>query len=246
MDHTTPCALLPEVGSFSYSWPTSKPEPQPEERIVQGDITASSITADPASSSSPSQCSFDFRLSVSEQTEAMAVADQMFLDGLLLPLHLASQHAGHAGNNKQQPVLPRSLSLDSSQRMVASAATSKQHPPTTRPGSVSQNSSPFNLRGGHGSTVTTAGASGAMIRMTETKLRLPSFGRWRKQHRWISFRFLVPLYRKMVRCVWRGKATEEEAKDAPRRAGSAKAKLSDLGQESAIRDAILHCKRSSL
>lgn len=239
MDHTTSDALLPEVGSFSYSWPTSTPKPQPEERrFGQGDLLTSSVATDPASASQ-SQCSFDFRLSVSEQAEAMAVADQMFLNGLLLPLHLASQQGqedGHAG--RKQPALTRSLSLDSSQRMIASASTSKRRPPAWL--SVSQNSSPFNLRGG---TVTTASARGAVIRMT--KLGLPSFGRCRtKQHRWISFRFLVPLYRKMVRCVWRGKTTEEKAKDAPRRAGGAKAKLCDLGQESAIKDAILHCKRS--
>ncbi|CAD6229937.1 unnamed protein product [Miscanthus lutarioriparius] len=236
-DHTTSYySLLPEVGSFSYSWPTSKPTPRPEERIVQGDITASSIAVDPASAS---QCSFDFRLSVSGQTEAMAVADQMFLDGLLLPLHLASQHGQDDGH--KQPLLTRSLSLDSSQRMIASAATSRQHPPTRQ--SVSQNSSPFNLRGGHG-TVTTASARGAVFRMS--KLGLPSFGRWRKQHRWISFRFLLPFYRKKVRCIWRRKATEEKEKekDAPQHTGSTKAKLCDLGQESAIRDAILHCKRS--
>jgi hypothetical protein len=238
MDHTTSHPLLPEVGSFSYSWPTSKPRPQSVERCsCQGDITTSSIATDPEPAS---QCSFDFRLSVSKQTEAMAVADQMFLDGLLLPLHLASQHGqddGHAA--RKQPLLTRSLSLDSSQRMIASATTSKQHPPTRQ--SVSQNSSPFNLRGGH-DTVTTASARGAVFRMT--KLGLPSFGRLRKQHRWISFRFLVPFYRKMVRCIWRGKATEEKEKDAPQHTGSAKAKLCDLGQESAIRDAILHCKRS--
>ena len=59
------------------------------------------------------------------------------------------------------------------------------------------------------------------------KLRLPSFRRCRKQHRWILFRFLAPLYQKMVRCIRRRKTTEK-TKDAPHSAG-AKANLCDLG-----------------
>jgi hypothetical protein len=80
-----------------------------------------------------------------------------------------------------------------------------------------------NLRGG--TETTTASAGGTMFNMA--KLRLPSFGRCRKQHRWILFRFVVPLYHKMVRCIRRRKTTEK-TKDAPHSA-SAKANLCDLG-----------------
>ncbi|KAJ1285282.1 hypothetical protein BS78_03G268700 [Paspalum vaginatum] len=238
MDHTTSHAL-PDVGSFSYSWPTSKPQPRPEERIGHGDITAL-VATDPASAS---QCSFDFRLSVSEQIEAMADADHMFLNGLLLPLHRGAnqqclcQEDGHAGH--KEPMLTRSLSLDSSQRAIASATTSRRHR-LTRP--ASQSSSPSNLLGG---TVTIASAKGAVYRTSKLRLRLPSFGRRGRQHKCILFRFLAPMYHKMVRCIWKRKATEK-AMGVSQRAeyGSATVKLCDLGQENAIKDAILHCKRS--
>nr|TKW16638.1 hypothetical protein SEVIR_5G312600v2 [Setaria viridis] len=232
MDHTT-SHPLPDVGSFSYSWPTSKPEPRPEERIGHGDIT-SFIGTDPASAS---PWSFDFRRSLPQQTESMADADQMFLDGLLLPLQLATKQGQDDGDSgRRESVLTRSLSLDSSQRMVASATASRRHRlPPPRP--ASQNSSPCGLRGGRAVTPT----RGAVFRTS--KLRLPSFGLGRcgKQHRWMSFGFLVPLCQTIVRCFWRRKAV-----DASERAeySSAKVKLCDLGQESAIRDAILHCKRS--
>ena len=102
--------------------------------------------------------------------------------------------------------------------MIASATTSKRHPP---PRSVSHNSLPIFV-------VTRRPpprARGTVFSMA--KLRLPSFRRCRKQHRWILFRFLVPLYQKMVRCIRRRKTTEK-TKDAPHSAG-AKANLCDLG-----------------
>ncbi|CAL4961537.1 unnamed protein product [Urochloa decumbens] len=232
MDHTTSLPH-PDVGSFSYSWPTSKPEPRAAERIGHGDI-ASFIAADPAPAS---QFSFDFRPLLPEQTEAIMVdADQMFLDGLLLSLQLASQHGqedGDPGQNEPVLMLTRSLSLDSSQRMVASAAASRRH---WLPRPASQNSSPCSLRGGRAVTA----MRGAVFRTS--RLRLPSFGRCGRQHKWMSFRFLVPLCQKIVRCIWR-KATEKPM-DASQLAqyGSAKVKLCDSGQESAVRDAIIHCK----
>ncbi|CAO2197710.1 unnamed protein product [Urochloa humidicola] len=221
MDHT-----IPDVGSFSYSWPTSKPEPRAAERIGHSDIT-NFIAADPASAS---QYSFDFRPSLPQQTEAMADADQMFLNGLLLPLQLASQHVqehGNSGRNEPVLMLTRSLSLDSSQRMIASAAASRRH---QLPRPASGNSSPCSLRRDR--------AVSAMFRAS--RLRLPSFGRCGKQHKWMSFKFLVPLCQKIVRCIWR-KAMDATQRDEY---GSAKVKLCDSGQDSAIRDAILHCKRS--
>ena len=116
---------LPDVGSFSYSWPTSKPERRPEERLDHADVVARFIGTDPASAS---QCSFDFRLSPPQQT---ADADQMFLDGLLLPLQLASRHGQEGGDSGSWgPVLVRSLSLDSSQRMVASGRDQQAAPST--------------------------------------------------------------------------------------------------------------------
>lgn len=79
------------------------------------------------------------------------------------------------------------------------------------------------LRGGM--ETTTTGARGTVFSMA--KLRLPSFRRCRKQHRWILFRFLVPLYQKMVRCIRRRKTTVK-TQDAPHSAG-AKANQCDLG-----------------
>ncbi|CAO2171372.1 unnamed protein product [Urochloa humidicola] len=234
MDHT-----IPDVGSFSYSWPTSKPEPRAAERIGHSDIT-NFIAADPASAS---QYSFDFRPSLPQQTEAMADADQVFLNGLLLPLQLTSQQGhedGDSGHNEPVLMLARSLSLDSSQRMIASAAASRRH---RLPWPASQNSSPCNLRGGRA----VATVSPAVFRTS--KLRLPSFGRCGKQHKWMSFRFLVPLCQKIVRCIWR--KAMEKAMDATYRDeyGSAKVKLCDSAIQaktvpSGLRDAILHCKRS--
>ncbi|XP_062208581.1 uncharacterized protein LOC133910076 [Phragmites australis] len=238
MDHTASHHLPPDVGSFSYSWPTSKPNPQLEERTNHGDIAAF-IEMDPSSST---QCSFDFRLPSSEQTAGMVDADQMFLNGLLLPLQLVGYGGEEDGDgSRKRPVHLRSLSLDSSQRMIVSA--SKRHRATR---AASLNSSPSAVRG---DTVTPARSSavsrGAVFRAC--KLRLPSFGRSRrKQHKWISskyLKFLVPLYERIVGCVWRRKA-KEKAKDAPHRAEFCNGKVRDLGKENAIRDAILHCKRS--
>jgi len=230
MDHAA-SHPLPDVGSFSYSWPTSKPERRPEERLDHADVVARFIGTDPASAS---LCSFDFRLSPPQQT---ADAGQMFLDGLLLPLQLASRHCQDQENGDSGsggPVLARSLSLDSPQRMVASAAESSRRHRLPRP--ASQNSSPCGGHRGGRSAVTPA--RGAVLRAS--KLRLPSFGRSGERRRWLSFKLLAPLCRKIVRCIWRRKAM-----DAPHRAeyGGDDVKLCDSGQE-AIRDAILHCKRS--
>ncbi|RLN22474.1 hypothetical protein C2845_PM07G22260 [Panicum miliaceum] len=225
MDHTA-SHPLPDVGSFSYSWPTSKPERQPEERLDHGDA-AGSIGTDPASAS---QCSFDFRVSPPQQT---VDAGQMFLDGLLLPLQLASRHGQEDGDpGREGPVLARALSLDSSQRMVAPAAASSRRYRLPLP--ASQNSSPCGgLRSGRGAVTPVRGA----VFFRECKLRLPSFGRCGKRRRWMPFRFLAPLCRKIVRCVWRRKAMDAEY-------GGDNVKLCDSGKENAIRDAILHCKRS--
>jgi len=225
MDHAA-SHPLPDVGSFSYSWPTSKPERRPEERLDHADVVARFIGTDPASAS---LCSFDFRLSPPQQT---ADAGQMFLDGLLLPLQLASRHGQEGGDSGSWgPVLVRSLSLDSSQRMVASAAATSRRHRLPRP--ASQNSSP---RGGLRGAVTPARA--AVLRAS--MLRLPSFRRCGKRRRWMSFRFLAPLCRKIVRCIW------SKEMDASHRAecGDDNVKLRDSSQENAIRDAILHCKRS--
>jgi hypothetical protein len=53
MDHAASHSL-PDFGSFSYSWPTSKPTPQLEVRVDNGDIMA-------FMGAKSSQCSFDFR-----------------------------------------------------------------------------------------------------------------------------------------------------------------------------------------
>ncbi|OEL13115.1 hypothetical protein BAE44_0025866 [Dichanthelium oligosanthes] len=202
-------------------WPTSKPEPRPKERIGHGDITGSVGTA---LASSASQCSFDFRLSLPQQT---ADADQMFLNGLLLPLQLASQQGQEdRDSGRTEPVLTRALLLDSSQRMVASAAAASK--PHWQPRPASQNSSPCSLRGGLAVTA----ARSAMFRTC--KLRLPSFGRCGKQRKWMSFRFLAPLCQKIMRCIWKRKAMER-AMDASQCAEyvSDKVKLCDLGKRMA-------------
>ncbi|PUZ54890.1 hypothetical protein GQ55_5G167900 [Panicum hallii var. hallii] len=223
MDHAA-SHPVPDVGSFSYSWPTSKPERQPEERLDHAGVDGS-IATDPASAS---QCSFDFRLSPPQQT---ADAGQMFLDGLLLPLQLASRHGQDGGDSgRKGPALARSLSLDSSQRMVASAATSSRRHRLPRP--ASQTSSPC------GRCAVTPARS-AVFRAS--KLRLPSFGRCGKRRKWMSFRLLAPLCRKIARCVWRRKAMDVSHRT---QYGGDNVKLCDSGQENAIRDAILHCKRS--
>jgi hypothetical protein len=68
----------------------------------------------------------------------MVDADQMFLDGLLLPLQLVSHGDEEDGvAEHKQPAFLRSLSLESSQRMLVSA--SKRHQ-LTQPASL--NSSP--------------------------------------------------------------------------------------------------------
>lgn len=236
MNHTA-SQPLPNVGSFSYSWPTDKPRPRLE-RINHGHIAAF-IETDPEL-----QCSFDFRLppSNSEQGVAMIDADQMFCNGLLLPLQLVRQEGDEDNDHTlNDPVLLRSLSLDSSQRMISA---SERHQ-LARPRPASLNSSPTGLRGSAVVPERSSSVSKGAV-FTASKLRLPSFGRCGKLPlpRGLSckyLRFLVPLYHKMVRCIWRRKA-----KDAPQHAAAelCNGKVCDLGREDAIRDAILHCKRS--
>ncbi|KAK3165373.1 hypothetical protein QOZ80_1AG0032350 [Eleusine coracana subsp. coracana] len=191
---------LPDVGSFSYSWPTSKPEPQLDARVHHNDVAAFTGTG-PALSP---QCSFDFRPPLPEHSASMADADKMFLDGLLLPLQPVSRGGKEDGvTGHEQPMLLRSLSLDSSQRMMVSA--SKRHQ-LSRPASL--NSSPS----GYPYEVAAIARSPSMSKgavFMNNKLRFPYFGRSGKQHKWNPFRylkFLVPLYQKIVSGIRRSKA----------------------------------------
>nr|CAB3478229.1 unnamed protein product [Digitaria exilis] len=121
-----PCSHpLPDVGRFSYSWPTSKSKPQHEGRIGHGNI-AKLIETDPASSVDRR------RNAVSTSGDRFPTGPSRwptpFLDGLLrpqlVPLHLASQQGqeddGVPCLELEEPVLTRSLSLDSSWRKITS------------------------------------------------------------------------------------------------------------------------------
>ncbi|KAK3161876.1 hypothetical protein QOZ80_1BG0082570 [Eleusine coracana subsp. coracana] len=225
---------LPDVGSFSYSWPTSKPEPQLDARVHHNHVAAFTGTADPALSP---QCSFDFRPPLPEHCAAMADADKMFLNGLLLPLQPVSRGGKEDGvTGHEQPMLLRSLSLDSSQRMIVSA--SKRHQ-LSRPASL--NSSPSGYRYQVATIARSSTTSKGAVFMT-SKLRFPYFGRRGKQHKWNPFRylkFLVPLSEKIASGIRRSKADSDS-----HHAEGCNGKVCDLGDEIAIRDAILHCKRS--
>uniref|UniRef100_A0A0D9V5D5 Membrane-associated kinase regulator 6 n=1 Tax=Leersia perrieri TaxID=77586 RepID=A0A0D9V5D5_9ORYZ len=225
MDHPT-SPPLPDLGSFSYSWPTNKP-------LERADNDVDTYPA--------RQCSFDFStppIDCSEQAAVIADADQMFRDGLLLPLRAVRHHGGNDDDDigkapKQDdiPVLLRSRSLDSSKGTATVNYASKRHR-LARPASV--NSSPSSLR---------RGATAHPVLRASIKLRLPSFRRCgcvlprRLSCKYL--RFLTPLYQKMVGGV--GKRSTK--KQASARAAADECSNGKVCEE-AIRDAILHCKRS--
>ncbi|KAL5229131.1 hypothetical protein ABZP36_017396 [Zizania latifolia] len=257
MDHST-SQPLPDLGSFSYSWPTNRP--------LQRADDGGEMDCCPAR-----QCSFDFSLppfECAEQAAEMADADQVFRDGLILPLRVVRRQGGReddgvrlGGAHKQDddiPVLLRSRSLDSSQSMTMVSA-SKRH---RLAGPVSLNSSPSSLRG---AALAPAWPSTAVLRAS--KLRMPSFGRCgrllprRLSRKYLSF--LAPLYQKMVSCVrwrsttmscvrWRSttmscvrwRSTTRHTSDRAAAIESCNGQVCEVGTEDAIRDAILHCKKS--
>ncbi|XP_040383534.1 uncharacterized protein LOC102704667 [Oryza brachyantha] len=238
MDHSSSPPLLPDLGSFSDSWPTNKP-------LARADDV--DIDMHPAR-----QCSFDFSppatLECSEQAAEMADADQMFCDGLLLPLRFIRrlQEGGDdsVGDPKQDavPALQRSRSLDSSQRMMATmdpASKRKRHQ-TAWPTSLY--SSPSSPRGA-------ATPSSAILGGPHVRLRLPSFGRCGRvlPRRRLSCRhlsFLAPLYQKMASCVGRRSTTTRRFSGRAADESREGKVLCDVGSEHAISDAILHCKKS--
>ncbi|KAF0919078.1 hypothetical protein E2562_028298 [Oryza meyeriana var. granulata] len=231
MDHPTSPPIT-DLGSISYSWPANKPFARADDTDMH-----------PAR-----QCSFDLSpppFECSEQAAAMADADQMFRDGLLLPLRVVQRQGGGEDDDEDVatkhegiPVLLRSRSLDSSQRMTTTTNASKRHR-LARPASL--NSSPSSL----GGAAAPAWPSSAVFR-ANIKLRLPSFGRCgRVLPRRLTcryLRFLAPLYQKMVGCVGRRTTTRHASCRAADE--SRNGKVCEAGAEDAIRDAILHCKNS--
>uniref|UniRef100_A0A0E0JNQ2 Uncharacterized protein n=1 Tax=Oryza punctata TaxID=4537 RepID=A0A0E0JNQ2_ORYPU len=230
MDHSN-SPPLPDLGSFSYSWPTDKPLARADDTHARG-------------------CSFDFSppppFECSEQAAAMANADQMFRDGLLLPLRAVRRQGGDddydvvSGATKQDavPVLLRPRSVDSSQRITTTIPASKRHR-LARP--ASPNSPPSSLR-----FAAAPGWSPSSVLGASIKLRLPSLGRscGRVLPRRLSCkcpRFLEPLYQKMASCVGRRITTTRHSYG---RATAADESRNGKVCEDAIRDAILHCKKS--
>lgn len=205
---------------------------------------------------------FDFGLSGS-QSPSLVHADQIFSDGLILPLHLSTparrqqedgsrssdgslSSDGARSSDSDDSVLSRSLSLDSSSLLLS---LSKRH---------------------HRSPYSSAGASQpASPHYSSSPLRFdPSTKRAfsRKQptaskkilQKYLCF--LMPLYKKVkgLKLSWRPGGSSMVVPSTPRSCASsfigsprarddccrlARAAL-DSGMEKSIHDAVLHCKRS--
>uniref|UniRef100_A0A0E0C7L3 Uncharacterized protein n=1 Tax=Oryza meridionalis TaxID=40149 RepID=A0A0E0C7L3_9ORYZ len=235
MDHSN-SPPVPDIGSFSYSWPTNKP-------LARADDDDTHARG----------CSFDFSpppFECSEQAAVIADADQMFRDGLLLPLRAVRRQGGGgvdddddgdvSGAPKQGaiPVLLRPRCVDSAQRITTTIPTIQRHR-LARPASPNSLRSFLRVAAAPGWSPSSVLGLGASI-----KLRLPSLGRrcGRVLPRRLScncLRFLEPLYQRMASCCVGRRITT-------RHAYGRAADESRNGNvcEDAIRDAILHCKKS--
>nr|XP_015639182.2 uncharacterized protein LOC4327875 [Oryza sativa Japonica Group] len=237
MDHSN-SPPVPDIGSFSYSWPTNKP-------LARADDDTHARG-----------CSFDFSppsFECSKQAAAMAHADQMFRDGLLLPLRAVRRQGGGGGGDDDGgggdvsgapkrdaiPVLLRPRYVDSAQRITTTIPASKRHllPRLASPSSPRSSLRVAAAPGWSPSSVLGLGAS--------NKLRLPSLGRrcGRVLPRRLSCKcltFLEPLYQKMASCCVGRRITTRHAYGRAAADESRNIKVC----EDAIRDAILHCKTS--
>ncbi|CAA7402694.1 unnamed protein product [Spirodela intermedia] len=193
---------------------------------------------------------FDFGLSGS-QSPALVHADQIFSDGLILPLHMSTparrqQADGSRSSDSDDSILSRSLSLDSSSLLLS---LSKRH---------------------HRSPYSSAGASQpASPHSSTSPLRFdPSAKRaFSRKQPTVSKKilqkylcFLLPLYKKVkgLKLSWRPGGSSMVVPSTPRscassfmgspRAGDDCCRLTraalDSGMEKSIHDAVLHCKKS--
>ncbi|KAG1346511.1 putative membrane-associated kinase regulator 6 [Cocos nucifera] len=204
---------------------------------------------------------FDFTLP-SSQSPVLVHADQIFSDGLLLPLHLiTSRKSEIASNSSMNSVLMRSLSLDSSKSLLSGSNRFGSRYFYTVPSSpVSLNSS--SLFGPvQGVPTSSSSRSSKSMFSSGSNGRLHFLGGCTKSskkfiQRYLSF--LMPLYKKFkgLKLIKRAGSSrscvDDESIGASSRNSDALSSFKychgrrtfDMGTENAINDAVLHCKNS--
>ncbi|XP_010917092.1 probable membrane-associated kinase regulator 6 [Elaeis guineensis] len=202
---------------------------------------------------------FDFTLP-SSQSPALVHADQIFSDGLLLPLHLITSRKNEiASNSSMNSVLIRSLSLDSSKSLLSGSNRFGSRYFYTVPSSpVALNSS--SLCGPvQGVPTSSSSRSSKSMFSRGSNAKLHFLGGCTKSskkfiQRYLSF--LMPLYRKFkgLKLIRRAGSSRSrvESIGASSRTSDALSSFKychgrrtfDMGTQNAINDAVLHCKNS--
>ncbi|XP_072968403.1 uncharacterized protein [Typha angustifolia] len=240
------------IESFSHSWlPCKKPpsfdSPGDSLRFsVDARDGGSFIEMDPKVlskrwSSKSNSHEFDFNLPSSDQAAAMVNADQVFRNGLMLPFQLVNPPkreeaaaAATASAISTDSILLRSLSVDSSKSLLSASKRRRQPRHTRRP--ISLDSSPSH------------GVVASSSRSSSTDTKSPFFVGCAKSSKKFArkyLRFLLPLYKKVKGFKFTSsKKRSTSCMGSTKPSSSVVGKMDDLGRESAIRDAILHCKNS--
>ncbi|CAL9149501.1 unnamed protein product [Musa hybrid cultivar] len=241
--------------SFSYSWLMNVVKSPLDSAQEDG---SSFIEVDPKVFSrrwKTDSLDFDFHLPT-PQSSALVHADQIISDGLLLPLHLVHPPTAAAiSESPVDPVLLRSLSVDSSKTLLSRSNRFRSCYDCAAPRRpMSSTSSPLC---GPLQSLPASSSSGSSKSefSTSTKRNLPLFGASAgSSKRFLGkyLPFLLPFCRKVkglvsIRKTRRSRSIGSSSRhsDAFSSCESYRGKTTvDAGTETAIHDAVLHCKNS--
>ncbi|KAG1354705.1 putative membrane-associated kinase regulator 6 [Cocos nucifera] len=242
--------------SFSHGWLINiKPSFESLNSSFRHSIDGSSfIEMDPDSFSmrwTNDAHDFNFNLP-SSQSPVLVHADQIFSNGLLLPLHLNNQPQSEAGYESLGSNFGRSKSMDSSKALLSrSNRFQSRYFYTVQSRPISSNSS--SLFHSAGSTpISMSSCSSQSAASRSGKFRSPFLKNCTKSPKkilWKYLFFLMPLYKKVRGLSLTSPKSVRSCRDSVANSPKMTTAFSGIewrrgNADSSIYDAILHCKRS--